>query len=299
MLSAEKVPEGFVQAHDTPLGRLAYVINDLQANISSSDSSLSPAARSLIDEATRIVNGLDPYLTCMTSPHPPILDKMIKAGNETDWKQLHKQGKTIYELIPEMTAGSYEAVVLQQLAKTAKASAVVSQRCYTHTDLLRKAKNILEIGMFTGTTTVALALLPSVTKVVTLELEGFLADFSIPYFAEAGVAEKIEVKIGDARESLDKLAAEGVSFDMVFIDADKAGYSTYLRKVLDHNLLAAEGVIVVDNTAYKGTPWAPDPSYHLGAAIHAFNQDVRNDPTVEVVMLPIRDGISLIRRKEE
>lgn len=207
MLSAEKVPEGFVQAHDTPLGRLAYVINDLQANISSSDSSLSPAARSLIDEATRIVNGLDPYLTCMTSPHPPILDKMIKAGNETDWKQLHKQGKTIYELIPEMTAGSYEAVVLQQLAKTAKASAVVSQRCYTHTDLLRKAKNILEIGMFTGTTTVALALLPSVTKVVTLELEGFLADFSIPYFAEAGVAEKIEVKIGDARESLDKLAA--------------------------------------------------------------------------------------------
>ncbi|KZT25175.1 hypothetical protein NEOLEDRAFT_1093041 [Neolentinus lepideus HHB14362 ss-1] len=281
MFAVENIPMGFVQAHDTPLGRLACVINDLRTNTILSESPLSPETRQLIEEATRIVNGLDPYMTLMTSPHPPIVDKMIKAGNETDWKQLHEQGKTKHELIPEMTAGSYEAVVLQQLAKTAK------------------AKTILEIGMFTGTSTVSFALLPSVIAVVTLELEGFLVDFNSPYFEEAGVAEKIDIRVGDARESLDQLANEGMVFDMVFIDADKAGYSTYFRKVLDNNLLAHGGTIVVDNTAYKGTPWAPDPSYDLGFAIHAFNEDVRSDPRVEVVMLPIRDGISLIRRKGE
>ncbi|TFK51960.1 S-adenosyl-L-methionine-dependent methyltransferase [Heliocybe sulcata] len=281
MLAIESIPKGFVQAHDTPLGRLAYVINDLRTNITLADSPLSPEARQLLEDATRLVNGLDPYMSLMTSPHPPILDKMIKAGDEMDWKQLHEQGKTKFELIPEMTSGSYEAVVLQQLAKTAK------------------AKTILEIGMFTGTSTVSFALLPAVDRVVTLELEDFLADFSRPYFEEAGVSQKINVKVGDARESLDQLATEGMTFDMIFIDADKAGYSAYYHKILDNELLALGGTIVVDNTAYKGTPWAPDPSYHLGSAIHAFNEDVRNDPRVEVVMLPVRDGISLIRRKGE
>ena len=78
-----------------------------------------------------------------------------------------------------------------------------------------KAGTVLEIGMFTGTTTVSLALLPSVKKVVSLELEGYLKVNNTPYFEKAGVAHKIDVRIGDALTSLDTLIKEGATFDMV------------------------------------------------------------------------------------
>lgn len=78
-----------------------------------------------------------------------------------------------------------------------------------------KASTVLEIGMFTGTTTVSLALLPSVKKVVSLELEGYLKVNNTPYFEKAGVAHKIDVRIGDALSSLDTLVHEGAAFDMV------------------------------------------------------------------------------------
>ena len=71
--------------------------------------------------------------------------------------------------------------------------------------------------MFTGTTTVSLALVPGVEKVVSLELEGYLKEINTPFFEQAGVAHKIDVRIGDALASLDALAKEGVSFDMVRI----------------------------------------------------------------------------------
>ena len=72
--------------------------------------------------------------------------------------------------------------------------------------------------MFTGTTTAALALVPSVEKVVALELEAYLVQLVKPYFEEAGVSEKIEIRIGDAKSSLDKLSGEGAKFDMVSLD---------------------------------------------------------------------------------
>lgn len=78
-----------------------------------------------------------------------------------------------------------------------------------------QVKTVLEIGMFTGTTTLSLALVPTVEKVVSLELEGYLEETNRPFFDQSGVSEKIEIRIGDALESLDKLIEEGMVFDMV------------------------------------------------------------------------------------
>jgi len=278
------LPEDIKQ---TPHDRLIHILTQASQSIDlASTDSASPSelakAKGFVEQAKAIIDGYDTYVAQFSSPAPPIVEKMWKAGYEHDWAKVFREGKTEFRLIPEMSAGSYEGVVLQQLVK------------------LSNAKNILEIGMFTGTTTVSLALVPTVNKVVALELEPYLLEHNLPSFKEAGVADKIDVRIGKALESLEKLEAEGASFDMVFIDADKPSYIKYLGRILDSpTLLAKGGFIAADNVVYKAGPWAPDPVYKYAKDLHEFNTAVRNRADLEVVMLPIEDGISLIRRKGE
>ncbi|KAH8085414.1 O-methyltransferase-domain-containing protein [Cristinia sonorae] len=270
----------------TPHDRLIHLLAQASASIDAASSSSShdelTKAKRLVEQAKAIIDGYDSYVTEHSTPAAPIVEKMWREGYEHDWGKVFLEGKTGYRLIPEMSAGPYEGVVLQQLAK------------------LANVKTVLEIGMFTGTTTVSLALVPSVEKVVALELEPYLLEHNASHFAEAGVADKIEVRIGKAIETLDELEEEGASFDMVFIDADKPSYIKYLDRILSSpTLLAKRGFIAADNVVYKAAPWSPDPVYKWTNELHSFNQAVRNRPDVEVVMLPIEDGISLIRRKGE
>ncbi|TCD70752.1 hypothetical protein EIP91_001781 [Steccherinum ochraceum] len=270
----------------TPHDRIVHLLEQASQSVDSA-SALSPSehlvnAKALIEKAKAIVDGYDSYVTEYSSPAPPIVERMWKDGHEHDWAKVYLEGKTKLRLIPDMSAGSYEGVVLQHLAKMSNARAV------------------LEIGMFTGTTTVSLALVPSVDKVTALDIEIYLLEHNLPNFKEAGVASKIDVRIGNALETLDKLDEEGASFDMVFIDADKPSYIKYLDRILaSPTLLAKRGFIAADNVVYKASPWVPDPVYKWREDLHAFNQHVRNRSDVEAVMLPIEDGITLIRRKGE
>ena len=133
---------------------------------------------------------------------------------------------------------------------------------------IQQAKRILEVGMFTGTSTTALALLPSVERVVPLEIEPYLKEFCTPWWKKAGVSDKVDCRIGDGQASLKQLAEEKATFDLVgssqgslrlavhtlsqvFIDADKGGYRAYYDLVLSLNLLAPGGLIIADNTTYK------------------------------------------------
>lgn len=107
----------YVQGH-TPHDRLSYLLTRLCNELDS--ASASAEVCSLAEQAKAVANGYDRYLESMSSPHPAVLDAMIAAGNARDWEGVHREGKTRFRLIPEMTAGGYEAVVLQQLAKIAK-----------------------------------------------------------------------------------------------------------------------------------------------------------------------------------
>jgi caffeoyl-CoA O-methyltransferase len=98
--------------------------------------------------------------------------------------------------------------------------------------------------------------------------------------------------------SMQELAAAGSSFDFVFIDANKDGYIDYLNLLLESSLLAPNGLICVDNTLMQGQPYMPGESTANGKAIAQFNQAVAEDSRVQQVILPIRDGITLIRRNE-
>ncbi|GAA5929119.1 O-methyltransferase [Sporobolomyces koalae] len=289
-------------AGGTPQTRLVEL---LAASLSSVDRS-SPAYAALT-EAHALALGQEEYLEQTTgdlivpSTHGVVkntvdrvwLDLLTKT-QQTDWKQLKADGATRFELSTGMCSGAYEAVVLQQLA------------------LMLEPASILEIGVFTGTATLALALVPSVQRITALDIEAYLPAFVSPSWTEAGVASKIDFRIAPALDSLDDLVKQGHDgFDLVFIDADKPSYRAYVERVLG-GLLRPGGVILADNTLYKGYPWAPPSdaaaySTNTGTnnqskreaaeGIHSFNEFVRGREDLEVCVLPIRDGISIIRRK--
>ncbi|HKJ11086.1 MAG TPA: hypothetical protein VJ976_01710, partial [Ornithinimicrobium sp.] len=107
---------------------------------------------------------------------------------------------------------------------------------------------------------------------------------------------KVDIRVGAATETLRALAEAGEQFDLVFIDADKTGYADYLDQVLDGGLLADGGAVLVDNTLLQGEPYAATTPSANGAAIADFNAHVAGDDRLEQVLLPLRDGLTVIRR---
>ena len=156
---------------------------------------------------------------------------------------------------------------------------------------------MLEIGLFTGYSALAMAeALPVDGRLVACELDAEVADLARRAFSESPAGGRITVEVGPAADTLAALASAGEEFDLVFIDADKAGYADYLAALLDTGLLAPHGLVAVDNTLMQGAPWVSGDHSANGDAIAAFNDTVAADPRVEQVLLPLRDGLTLIRR---
>ncbi|KAK6321638.1 hypothetical protein J4Q44_G00086140 [Coregonus suidteri] len=151
--------------------------------------------------------------------------------------------------------------------------------------------------MFTGYGALSIAKgLPEDGSLVACELEPYLKEFAQPIFDKSPHGRKITVKIGSAMDTLKELAAAGEQFDMAFVDADKNNYINYYKFILDHNLLRLSGMICVDNSLFKAKVYLKDTSDENGLALRDFNQFVMSDHCVEQVIVPLRDGISIIRR---
>jgi O-methyltransferase len=135
------------------------------------------------------------------------------------------------------------------------------------------------------------------SRVITCDISPKWPGIGSPAWQHAGVADRIDLRVGDASETLGKLLAElgPGSVDFVFIDADKAGYAAYYEAALE--LLAPGGLIVVDNTLFFGRVVDPAATDVDTKAIREFNEMVRDDPRVELTMLSTADGITLIRRR--
>jgi predicted O-methyltransferase YrrM len=168
---------------------------------------------------------------------------------------------------------------------------------------LLSAKRILEIGTFTGYSALAMALaLPSGGMLTTLEISEEYLALARTFWNDAGVADRIEPIIGDAAESLQRLLEDhGESaFDIVLLDADKPGYLDYYDKAF--RLVRSGGIIIVDDTLIHGRvvtgPLDGDPDYVRRAvdAIGSLNQIIHEQDGVEMVMLPWRDGLTLVRK---
>jgi caffeoyl-CoA O-methyltransferase len=157
--------------------------------------------------------------------------------------------------------------------------------------LMTGARRILEIGMFTGYSTLAWAeALPKDGRVVTCEINPAATEIAKRHFAESPHESKIEIKLGSALESLKLLY--GV-FDLCFIDADKENYGAYYDRCME--LVRPGGLIILDNMLRSGR--VLDPRDPATCAIDALNQRIRDDPRVDNVLLPVRDGIMLVRKR--
>jgi len=154
------------------------------------------------------------------------------------------------------------------------------------------AQRVLEIGTYSGYSALSMAAgLPPDGRIDTCELDESRAEVARRYIASSPYADRIEVHLGPAGETIARL--EG-PFDLVFVDADKPGYEEYYEAVLPK--LAPRGLIVADNTLQSGHVVDEPEATESTRAIVAFNERVLSDPRVVCVLLTVRDGVTLIRR---
>jgi len=156
---------------------------------------------------------------------------------------------------------------------------------------LSGAKRILELGTFTGYSSISMAsTLPSDGHIITCDVDPEATAIARRYMDESGYGDKIEIRLGPGLETIETL--EG-PFDLVFIDADKPNYEAYYEAVLP--LLAENGLIIADNVLWSGRV-VEDDGDESTRAIKAFNEHVRNDSRVVSVMLTVRDGMTLVQK---
>jgi caffeoyl-CoA O-methyltransferase len=180
----------------------------------------------------------------------PPLDVLRRLGEETEATQE----------VPQMSVGALEGAFLRMLVA------------------LKRPQLVLEIGVFTGWSSIEMARgLPAGGRIIALDQNADTTAIARRYAAEVGVADRIEYRVGDAKQLIAELDGP---FDLVFIDAWKPDYVEYYEAVLPK--LADDGVIVADNT--------------LSESVQPFNEHVLADDRVESVLVPIRDGVTLIRR---
>ena len=159
------------------------------------------------------------------------------------------------------------------------------------------ATDILELGTFTGYSAICLAsALPEGGHLDTLELNDELEDLILEGFDRAGLADKIELHIGDCKETVLRLKEEGRMYDIVYIDANKREYCEYYDLVFE--MIRPGGLILADNVIWDGKVCQdPLPQDKQTLSIVRFNDMVSADPRVESVILPLRDGLNIIRKK--
>jgi caffeoyl-CoA O-methyltransferase len=259
----------------TPVGLIAeHLATALR--VAEEQGGLDPQVRDEIERAHLLARGLDPYLSVCSGPESTALQALSEVTRATDWAG-HEGEVTLEQ---EMLSGHVEGRFLQMLVR------------------ITGARRVLEIGMFTGYSALALAeALPDDGSVVACEIDALAAEIAAQAFAGSPAGGRIEVRMGPALDTLHLLAEEQERFDLVFVDADKAGYVGYLDALLDLGLLADGALVCVDNTLMQGQPWAGGHTAN-GVAIADFNQRVSDDPRLDQVLVPLRDGITLIRRKD-
>lgn len=199
-----------------------------------------------------------------------------------------------------------EPALLQALREetTALGNAANMQICPEQGQLLSLlvkitgAAQIVEVGTFTGYSSLCFALaLPPNGHITCCDVNEEWTAMAQRYWQQAGVAEKITLRLAPAVETLDTLLANGNanSFDIAFIDADKANYVNYYERAL--KLIKPNGLILVDNVLWDGDVANPQVADASTEAIRALNRHISQDTRVEVSILPIGDGLTLCRKQ--
>ncbi len=163
---------------------------------------------------------------------------------------------------------------------------------------LTGARRTLELGVFTGYSSLVVALaLPADGHITACDVSEEFTAVARRYWAEAGVADKIDLRLAPAIETLDKLLADGQAgtYDFAFIDALKTEYADYFERVIE--LLRPGGLAAIDNVLWDGRVADPDDNDEDTVAIRAFNEALLADQRVSLSLLPLADGLTLARKR--
>ena len=263
----------------TPLAILA----DRLGRISERADALSVLDTYFVDELrslAELAGGLDDYTARLTTPESDALRELAERTAKEDWVSRIGTGAAT-GLEQEMLSGHVEGQTLKMLVHATRAT------------------RVLEVGMFTGYSALAMAeALPDDGRLVACEIDAYVAELAQDCFSASPAGRLIDVRVGPALDTLHRLADDGEEFDLVFVDADKAGYVDYFTTLLDRGLLAPGALLCVDNTLMQGDPWVSGEPSPNGRAIARFTRVVADDPRGEQVVLPVRDGLTLIRRSD-
>ncbi|XP_034093847.1 catechol O-methyltransferase domain-containing protein 1 [Gymnodraco acuticeps] len=177
---------------------------------------------------------------------------------------------------------------------------VASEQAQFMANLIRliNATKAIEIGMYTGYNALSMALaMPHSGNVVACEIQETYVDIAKPFFKEAGIENKIDVRHEIAMKTLDELIAAGEAgtYDFVFIDADKLNYDRYYEKSLE--LIRTGGIIAIDNVLWSGKVVNPAPSDLTSQALDALNKKLHKDQRIDLSMLPVGDGLSIVIKR--
>jgi caffeoyl-CoA O-methyltransferase len=155
-----------------------------------------------------------------------------------------------------------------------------------------RPQRVLELGTYSGYSSLAMAqTLPPGGHIDSCELDEMHAEVARRYHEEAGVADRITVHLGPALETIERLEGE---FDLVFVDADKPGYPAYYEALVPR--LSAGGIMVLDNTLWSGRVAEPPETPETEMFVE-LNARIASDPRVVAVLLTVRDGVTLVRRR--
>jgi len=209
---------------------------------------------------------------------PKKIDQYVVEHSEEEPKLLQQLNKETWQkvLVPRMLSGHYQGRLLAMLSK------------------LAQPKSILEIGTYTGYSALCLAEgLDEDGILHTIDHNEELVDFQKKYFDASLFKNQIKQYVGNALDIIPKI---NESFDLVFIDADKSNYVNYFNLII--NKMNKGGVILSDNVLWSGkVVETPDPKDIDTKALIEYNKLLKNDPRVETVLLPIRDGLTISRVK--
>lgn len=209
---------------------------------------------------------------------PEALDDYIVNHSEEEPELLQQLTRETYQKIlqPIMLSGPYQGRVLSMISK------------------LKQPKTILELGTFTGYATLCLAEgLQKEGEIHTIDIKEELLDFQRKYFDKSLYGSQIIQHLGNA---LDIIPTLDKTFDLVFIDADKPNYVKYFKLIIDK--INTGGIILSDNVLWHGKVVNPlDPKDKSTKTVLEFNTLLKEDPRIETVVLPIRDGLTISRKK--
>ncbi|HSH40630.1 MAG TPA: class I SAM-dependent methyltransferase [Arenicellales bacterium] len=207
---------------------------------------------------------VDPAIESYAAEHSSRPSKLLEELEQYTYDNLAE---------PQMIIGRLEAGLLQMLVR------------------LLRARRVLEIGLFSGYSALAMAeALDEHGEIVSCEIDEKHAEVARSFFRRSPVGYKIGIWMGPAMESLERI--EG-PFDLVFLDADKENYPAYYERVMP--MLRQGGLIVADNVLWSGR--VLDPEKESDHALVTFNKRVQEDPAVENVLLPVRDGVMVARKR--